>query len=299
MKDRDLDEFGSLFERSVIPTIEVSRIAIPEIVVMADFSDRTPSCSALAAELSARFGSRVSARFLLHHQDEARLEEAEKILQSIDAVERKVILGDPMEHLVEIAEEERPSLIISPASLRAYDDEEDCATGRFVEALLVTTETPVLLVRGPIEGSPFGDILAKVPGGRHEMIVEFSFAFALCTPGGAIRLLHVIEEERLQRLAGILEVTPEIDTETGAQDLRAAIETRMDHLLKGAIRTAENESFSVDAVIRVGDPAEIVPEEASGRKLLIVASHGSRGEFLESRAFQIMKLIPGIPVLAL
>lgn len=299
MKDRDLDEFGSLFERAVIPAIEVSRVEIPDIVVLADFSDRTPSCAALAAELAARFGSRVSARFLLRYADEEHLAEAERILQRIEAAERRVIAGDPLEHLMEIAEEERPSLIVAPGGLRGHGAGDDGTSGRFVEALLVSTDTPVLLVRAPLEGSTFDRILAKVPGGRTEMIAEFSFAFALCRPGGLIRLLHVIEEERLQELAELLEVTPEIDTETGAKDLRAAIETRMDHLLKGAVRTADAASFSVEAAIRVGDPVEIVPDEARGMSLLIVASDGSRGEFLESRAFRVMQCIPDMPVLAL
>lgn len=298
MKNRDLDEFASLFERSVIPAIEVSEIIIPEIVVLADFSDRVPTCAAMAKELATRFGSRVSARFLLRHEDEQHLAEAEEVLQSIEADERLMIAGDMAEHLMRIVDDESPALIVSPASFRGHGEGAG-ADGRFIERLLVMTETPVLMVRSPVEGSPFDDIFAQVPDGRHDLITELSFAFALCSPGGRLRLLHVIEEERLEELAKVLEVAPEIDTEAGARELRDAIERRMDHLLKGAIRTAEDARFKVDSAIRAGDTVEITATELGSGKLLILASHGVRGEFLQSHALEIMARIPDIPVLAL
>ena len=49
MRERDLDEFSSLFQRSIIPTIEVARIEIRDIVVIADFDERSVAGGTIAA----------------------------------------------------------------------------------------------------------------------------------------------------------------------------------------------------------------------------------------------------------
>jgi hypothetical protein len=298
MRERDLDEFSSLFQRSIIPTIEVARIEIRDIVVIVDFDERSRAGGAIAADLAKRFGARVSVRFLLHPDDEAHAEAARGILDSLPGDERRLVLGDPVAHVHELTEKEKPSLIVSPAPfcLRGKCPE---AIGEFINTLLVSTAIPTLLVRGPPCGPRFDRILAQIPGGRHDLIEQFSFAFALCPPGGLIRLLHVVDQERLAVLAELLEITPEIDTEQGAEELLEAIQTRMDHLIKGAVRTAKDAAFEVEGRVRVGDPFQIVPGEAEGFSLLILGSHASHGEFLESRAYELMRRIPAIALLAL
>jgi hypothetical protein len=69
MKERDLDEFGSLFQRAIIPTIEVSRIAIPDIVVLADGSETAAACGRIAQHLRDRFRSRVCVHYLKNPGD--------------------------------------------------------------------------------------------------------------------------------------------------------------------------------------------------------------------------------------
>ena len=300
MKDRDLDEFGSIFQRAIIPTIEVSAIEIRDVVVLFDFSDRAPSCMRAARELAQRFDCRVSCRFLLRDADAQWEQDARGLLEEARVSQGEIIRGDPAAHIVKITTEDKPSLIIAPAPLRAHETSaETVVEGEFVDSLLVATAIPTLLVREPFQGSPFGCILAKIPGGRHDLIEQFSFAFALCEPGGTIRLLHVVDEGRLKLLAEVLEVAPEIETERGSADLLSAIQARMSHLLQGAVRTAKDAAFSVETSIRVGDPFVIVPEEAAGCSLLIVGSHGSHEEFLDSRAYGLMQRVPHIPVLAL
>ena len=97
-------------------------------------------------------------------------------------------------------------------------------------------------------------------------------------------------------LAEALEVVPEVDSHA---DLLGAIETRMDHLLRGAVRTARDAAFTVEADIEVGDPFEIVPKQAKDFSVLILGSQTSHREFLESRAYALMERIPDISVLAL
>jgi len=300
MKERDLDEFESLFQRAIVPTIEVEKIDISDVIVLADFSDRAEACGKVAADLRERFGARVSVRFLLHPAEHAHEGDARARMERIGGGERRIVEGDPVAHLREICEEEKPSLIIAPAPLHLREEAgDDLALGTFVDTLLVATAIPTLLIRGPADGAIFDRILAKIPGGRHELIEQFSFAFALCRPGGLIRLLHVVEEARLKELGELLEVAPEIYTDEGAAGLLSAIETRMNHLLRGAVRTAKDAAFTVETDLAVGDPFEILPKKAKGYSLLIVGAASEHIEFLESRAYALIRSVPGISVLAL
>jgi hypothetical protein len=285
MKERDIDEFESLFQRAIIPTIEVSRIAIPDIVVLADGSATADACARIAQHLRGRFRSRVCVHYLRNPGD-------------LPADDHRVVEGDPLKHLRHITDEEKPALIIAPAPLH-LEDSEDPGLGDLVDALLVATAIPTLLVRGTPDESIFQRILAKIPGGRHDLIEQFSVAFALCGAGGTIRLLHIVNEHDVQRLANVLEITPEIDTAEGTEELLHAIETRMDHLLRGAIRAAEDAPFRVESDIEVGDPFVIVPEQAKDFSLLIVGSQSSHEEFLSSRAYELIRRLPDVTVLAL
>ncbi|MHC4957540.1 MAG: hypothetical protein ACYTGN_04130 [Planctomycetota bacterium] len=252
MRERELDEFQSIFKRSIIPTIEVEKIKLDKILVLTP-EGGAPDCRALADG----FGVEVSERAIVHADDFA------------------AILAD-----------EHPSMIIAPD------------LGELIDSLLVATPLPTLIARGADGPDLFRRILVNIPGGQHDLIEQFSFAFRLCPPGGTIRLLHVVDQERLARLAEILEVTPEVDTGASA-DLLAAVKARMDHLLRGAIRTARDAEFAVESAIEVGDPFEIVPRHARGFELLIVGAQSEHSGFLESRAYALMQRVPDRSVLAL
>ena len=286
MKERDLDEFGSLFQRAIIPTIEVSRIVIPDIVVLADGSETAKACGRIAQHLRDRFRSRVCVHYLRNPGD-------------LPADDHHVVEGDPLAHVRHITEEEKPSLIIAPAPLHMGERDDRGGLGDLVDALLVATSIPTLLVRGTPDASIFQRILAKIPGGRHDLIEQFSVAFALCGAGGTIRLLHIVNEQDVQRLARVLEITPAIETAGGIEDLLQAIKTRMDHLLQGAIRAAQDAPFLVESAIEVGDPFVIVPQQARDFSLLIVGSQSSHEEFLSSRAYELIRRLPDVTVLAL
>ena len=247
MRERELDEFSSLFQRSIIPTIEVEKIELSKILVLGGGRD-------VADGLAARFGSTIVERSVEHS-----------------------------EHLRELIEAEKPALIIA----QGLDE--------LADGLLVATALPTLILREHHE-ELFRRILVKIPGGRHDLIEQFSVAFALCEPGGTITLLHVLDEARLKMLAEVLEVTPEVDTNA---DLAGAAQTRMDHLLRGAIRTAKDAAFTVVSEIETGDPFEIVPRHAKDASLLIVGSESSHAEFLQSRAYELMRRLPDLSVLAL
>jgi len=300
MRERELDEFGSLFQRAVIPTIEVEKIAIDDIVVLADFSERAAACGRVAAELKRRFGARVSVRFLLSPGEEDQEATARRLMDAVAGDEHRLVEGDPLAHLEEITEREKPSLILAPAPLDlSGEPAAGEALGRFVDDLLVATAIPTLLIRKPVDGSIFRRILATIPGGRPDLIEQFSFAFALCPPGGHIRLLHVLEQDRLAELAEVLEIAPGIDTAHGGKELMSALQARMNHLLRGAVRTAEDAAFTVEASLEAGDPMEVLPRYARDATLLIVGSQASHRQFLASRAYELIRRVPDIPVLAL
>ena len=73
----------------------------------------------------------------------------------------------------------------------------------------------------------------------------------------------------------------------------------MDHLLQGAIRAAKDAPFRVESDIEVGDPFVIVPQQARDFSLLIVGSQSSHEEFLSSRAYELIRRLPDVTVLAL
>ena len=153
MKDRELDEFGSIFRRAIIPTIEVSAIEIRVVVVLFDFSDRGSSCMRAARELVERFDCRVSCRFLLREADARWERDARGLLEEARALPGEVIRGAPAAHIVRITKEDKPSLIIAPAPLRAHEmSAETVVEGGFVDSLLVATAIPTLLVREPLPG---------------------------------------------------------------------------------------------------------------------------------------------------
>jgi len=262
VKERDLDEFASVFRRAIIPTIEVEKIRIDSILLLHDAGELTEACTLVAQRLAERFGASVAAH----------------TIDSPDA---------PQSELAGVIDAEQPSLIIAPEPFH------------IVDALLIATPLPTLLIRNPEVDTIFERIVAKIPGGRHDLIEQFSLAFALCPAAGHVRLLHIMEEQRLKELARVLELAPGIDTEQGQAALIAAAKTRMDHLLRGAVRTAKDAAFTVEADLRIGDPFEIVPEVARDASLLILGSHESHTEFLESRAYALMKATPGVHVLAL
>ncbi len=301
VRERDLDEFNSIFKRSIIPTIEVEKIEVSTILVLADFSATSQSCVDVAQALARRFaGARVCIRFLLHEGDVAHRAEAEQALDRWNADEKSILVGDPAGSIEGMFAGKPPSMVVAPTPFRRHDPTPTSdAAGAFVDQLLVATPVPTLLLRGKTDESIFQSILAKIPGGRHELIEQFSFAFALCPPGGKVRLLHVVEAERLNELAEILEVTPGIDTDEGSAELLHAIEMRMNHLLRGALRTGKDAAFEVVADLKVGDPFKIVPAAAADCSMIILGSATSHTEFLDSRAYQLMKALPGLPVLAL
>jgi len=183
-------------------------------------------------------------------------------------------------------EQKRPSAIIAP------EDEH-------TDGLLIATPLPTFILRHERVDDIFRRIVAKIPGGRTELIEQFSLAFALCDPGGSVTLLHVLDEDRIEELAAVLEITPGIDTTQGRRELLASAKARMDHLLRGAVRTAEGRDFRVEADLRVGDPFAIVPEAARDCSLLLLGSQKDHTDFLESRAYAHMKRTPGVHVLAL
>ena len=178
MRERDLDEFGSLFKRSIIPTIEVEKIEIRDVVILLDFSDRVAGCIELGRALQKRFGCSVSSRFLLRDADRDFESDARDIIEKCGAPAPTIVGGDPATHIKRLTEEDKPSLIVAPAPLRAHERSEAAAVdGEFIDALLVATSIPTLLVREPVNAWPFQRILAKIPGGRHDLIEQFSFAF--------------------------------------------------------------------------------------------------------------------------
>ncbi len=296
MRERELDEFESMFRRAIIPTIEVEQIGLDSILLLADFGELTPACGNVAARLAERFGASVSTCFFLHLEDREERDRAQRVLDALPGGGGEIRVGDPIVELPKLIAERRPGAIVAPEPFHLHCDPNE---RDLLDSLLIATPIPTLLIRSTEVDDIFTNIVAKIPGGRTDLIEQFSIAFALCEKGGRVELLHVLEQARLQELVDLLEITPEIDTEEGAAGLLSAAKSRMDHLLKGAVRVADEAAFDVVADLRVGDPFVILPEVARDCSLLILGSQAAHTEFLESRAYALMKAVPGVHVLAL
>ena len=313
MDERSIDEFESLFESAIRPSVEIEPVEWTRILVSLDGSDRADAATAVALHLAQRV--KVPVRFLStlrmwQGEDQAA---TKKTLQEwLDAALRKAsdagvqasgitVHGHPGDAIVTEAESEPCSLLIAPTPYGEEDLSDRTTLGVTVDYLLTKLEVPMLLIKEILDNPEqvFAQILMYIPG-SFEIGPHFSIPFGMVETSGQLELLHVVEEADIRRVAQALEITPDIDSGK-SESIERSIEAHMEHLLGEAVKEVRNESYTCQSVVEVGNPIERVALNLLRAKntLLVVDSETRSDVPIEAEAYSIVKQIAGVPILVL
>ena len=313
MDERSIDEFESLFESAIRPSVEIEPVEWTRILVSLDGSNRMGTATAVALHLAQRV--KVPVRFLStlrmwQGEDEAT---SKKTLQEwLDVALRKAsdvgvqasgitVHGHPGDAIVTEVESEPCSLLIAPTP-HGEDDLLDRTTlGVTVDHLLTKLEVPMLLIKEALDNPEqvFAQILMYVPG-SFEIGPHFSIPFGMVEASGQLELLHVVDEADIRRVAQALEITPDVDS-SKSESIERSVEAHMEHLLGEAVEEVRNESYTCRSVVEIGNPIERVALNLlRGKNTLLVVDSETRSDVpIEAEAYSIIKQIAGVPILVL
>ena len=313
MDERTLNEFESLFEASVKPTVEITPIAWSRIVVALDGSERGASALAVALHLAKRVGCpvhTVAVRAALEGEEtdalqaslQAHHDQAQAQAQQAGvASDGQVTVGSPGEVLLETLKTDT-SLIVIPTPHGGQTAGQN-SLGSTVDHLLKITDTPALLIKAPVAdpANVFQKVLAYIPGG-FEVGPHFSIPFGLVEPSGSLQLMHVINRDEIERYAAAFGVTADGDEERSKADaMVSGIETSMTALLEAAVREVRDEPFNCASLVTSGDPVQQVALRLvnAGDSVLVVESESRPEEPVSPEAYTLLKEITGVAILAL
>ena len=290
MRERSLDEFQSIFEQASIPVLDIEEVALTRVGAILKDDQLDTSILDLASYLKARFDSEIQVHWPAAI-DAARLRDA--------ARKRGLELADePFASTAELVGQ----VSIGRSQLVLLPEPRD-ETARVVDLDLLVTGTapPILIVRRPI-GEPeavFARILHGLTG-SFQQTQNFSYSFTLAGDGGRLVLLHIIDDDEIQDVRGVLQVSPEIADETGEKLLRN-LAHHGERYLKAVVAASRNRPFDVTYRLAVGDIITTVKEELirGDYGLLVVGSHYEGHSHLAADDYQLMHQVRDIPVLAL
>lgn len=314
MDERALNEFESVFEAAVRPSVNIEPLAWSRILVALDGSDREASAMAVATHLAQRVGCAlhlIATRAILEGEEEAKLREtldlrlaaATRVAEEAKLeVTGEVQLGSPGEILLAQLEAAPTTLLIVPTP-HGGQTPDQTTLGSTVDHLLKVSDTPALLIKAPISdpAAVFKRLLAYLPGG-FEVGPHFSIPFGLVEPQGQLELMHVVNEEEVQRYAAAFEVTPDADEGSAkAEAMIRGIESKMTALLQAAVKEVRDEPFECRSFVTQGNPVEQVALHVlnQGDSLLIVESESRPETPVSPEAYTLLKEITGVPILAL
>ena len=290
MREFELDEFESLFERASIPVFDIAGVELASIAAIMCGQQLDHSIVALAAYLAKRFGgkttvyspvgisSEAGARFLQeqgHGTAGEQFDSPEELAGRLDETACELVLLPEPD-----AQGERVSILDELARLATV---------------------PILIVRNPIAQARdvFKNVLHSLTGNL-EQIEHLAYSFHLVEDHGKLVLLHIVELEDLDDVRETLKVSPEISSEAG-DELVADLAHHAERHLKGLVAATRDEPYDVSYRLSAG---EVLPEvqrevDRGGYGLLVVGTHREGMRHLDADEYQMMHLVRDIPVLAL
>jgi len=309
--ERAIDEFESIFERSHVPVPDITRVSLDRVLVALDFGKSTPGLTEIAKTLSERFSSRLlfvlpidvpeSALDTAKERGEALLQEIRGRFPEAEAV---LDVGPAAAALAARIATHSPSMALIPAPFRHFEGEDrGGGIGNVAETLLDQCDLPILIVReGSRAGADLFDrVLAVIPG-PFDLVGEFDLAFTLCVRDGKLMLLHVIDEEVLAQFADAFQLSAEVETGEGRDELIAGLERKMQVVLKGAQKAGEDWPFAIIPAIEIGNPVAVCRRyiKQEGVSAIIVRTRTGEGRGQpEAQAFELVRVIDEVPVIAL
>lgn len=314
MDESALNEFESLFEAAVRPTVELQPVRWSRVVVALDGSERGEAAVAVAVAIAKRFAAPaffLATRALLEGVDEATLQakldegvaaakaQAEAAGVVADGAAR---IGAPGEVILAEERREPTSLLVVPTP-HGGQTPDQTTLGSTVDHLLKASDVPTLLIKAPLAAPAglFQRILAYIPGG-FTVGPHFSIPFALTEPGGTLELMHVVDADEVRKYAAAFDITPDDDTEERqAATMIRGLEEKMTALLEAAVGEVRDEPFTCRSLVGEGNPIQRVALRLLNEHvtLLVVESESRPEVAVPAEAYAMIKEITGVPILAL
>lgn len=304
MDARSIDEFESLFEAAVRPSVTIEPMAWSRVLVALDGSERAEA--ALQAGLALACREQLPVRLLAPVPDEehrpAIEQQFHKALEAARAREVEVSgsceLGDAKEQL--LAELAAPtSLLALPTPFGRGQD--PASLGTTIDALLTATDTPMLFCKQSLSAPEqlFSRLLVYVPGG-FEVGPHFSIPFGLVAASGQLDLVHIVNQAEIERVASALELDPSAAT-TDSSSLARALEQQMEHLLAEAVADVAGMPYTCRSRVATGEPLAWLALNLLNERhsLLVVDSETRKEQPVPPEAYAIIKEIAGVPILIL
>ena len=286
MRNRSIDEFESLFEQAAIPVLDIHELTLARISAVLTGDSLDASVLKLATYLKSRF--RVDLSIHWGGAIEVPPEETEAFADTIQSY------GSTAE-LVGQVEIWRSQLVLLP------EPELACLVDIDIDVMVQAVSPPILLIRQPVEQPSriFGKVLHSLTG-DFQQSRNFAHSFTLVEDGGAIMLLHTIDQQDIAEVRNALKATPSIDT-LESQDLMDALTGHGERYLKGVVAASRSSPYDVSYRLTVGQVISAVQNELSRGDygLLVVGRHHGGYSAVDADDYQLMHTIRNIPVLAL
>ncbi len=304
MDTRSIDEFESLFEAAVRPSVSIEPMEWSRVLVALDGSSRADAALQAGLVLAAR--EQLPLVLLAPVANEERRPALQQQLEaSLAAAEARGVAatgsceaGDPREQLLS-ALAEPTSLLALPTPFGSGQAAD--SLGTVVDALLTASDTPMLLCKQTLSAPEklFQHLLVYVPGG-FEVGPHFSIPFGLVAPSGQLDLVHIVNQAEIERVASALELDPSAST-TDSHSLAHALELQMQQLLGEAVARVVDMPYSCRSRVATGAPLAWLALNLLNERnsLLVVDSETRKGQPVPPEAYAIIKEIAGVPILIL
>jgi len=289
MRERSLDQFESIFERASIPVLDIQELDLKRIAAVLRGDELDESVLRLAQYLSRRFGADVR----LHWSAMLNADHVAEQAEAGDFAPPSGPFGSTAELVGQIS--------IGRSQLVLLPDPQDTTPAVDIDTLVQGTTPPILLIRRPVEHpqAVFRRILHSLTG-NFQQTQNFAHSFALVEEGGAIVLLHTIDQTELHDVRDALRVSPDIAAADG-EELLQSLTRRGERYLKAVVAASRKFPYDVSYRLAVGEVRATVERELAAGEygLLVVGRHQEGYSHVEAEDYQLMHQVRHVPILAL
>jgi hypothetical protein len=289
MRERSLDQFESIFERASIPVLDIQELDLKRIAAVLRGGELDESVLRLARYLGGRFEADVR----LHWSAAVNADQLAGQAEAGEFARASGPFGSTAELVGQIS--------IGRSQLVLLADPHDTSPAVDIDALVQGTAPPILLIRRPLERpqAALQRVLHSLTG-NFQQTQNFAHSFALVEDGGAIVLLHTIDQTELHQVRDALRVSPDIGT-AGGEELLQSLTRRGERYLKAVVAASREFPYDVSYRLAVGEVRATVEQElaAGDYGLLVVGRHQEGYSHVEAEDYQLMHQVRHVPVLAL
>lgn len=311
-----MEEFESVFQSSLKPTVEVEPLPMQRLLIVLDAEGSSAKRQALIdCSLDLCHRHRLEAMLLTplwpdRMRTPERLQEIQALSDTV--AERLVAAGArslqredarraPHTVILEAVENFKPSMVVMSSLFgEDYDDLEHYTLGSTADRVLGSLAEPVLLIEGPVVSAEklWSDILVYAEDPEKNSVC-LAATRALALKNAHVHLFHGIEELWLRQLQQAIELASEVPLEVTENALLRSLRVRIERYLQGAqehlIATGHQASYEIGR----GDPIELIREQIRKREpgLLVCNSVAPDQKLMDSTAYNLAAYVREIPLL--